>query len=100
QDRRLGRHRHDGLVPVRRNARVKTLAVSLATAATLLAFACAAQSQGVQDACMGDYQKLCSGTMPGGGRIAKCLVAHKDQLTDGCKSALVAEAAKQKAGGK
>ena len=35
-----------------------------------------------------------------GGRIAKCLVAHKDQLTDGCKSALVAEAAKQKAGGK
>ena len=81
---------------------MKTLALSLAAVATVLAFAGAAkaQSQGAQDACMGDYQKLCSGTMPGGGRIAKCLVAHKDQLTDGCKSALVAEAAKQKAGGK
>lgn len=81
---------------------MKTLASSLAAAATVLAFAASAQAQspGVQDACMGDYQKLCSGTMPGGGRIAKCLVAHKDQLTDGCKSALVAEAAKQKAGAK
>jgi len=81
---------------------MKTLALSLATAATVLAFAgiAQAQSQSTQDACMGDYQKLCSGTMPGGGRIGKCLVAHKDQLTDGCKSALLAEAAKQKAGGK
>jgi hypothetical protein len=81
---------------------MKTLALSLATAATVLAFAglAQAQSQGVQDACMGDYQKLCSGTMPGGGRIGKCLVAHKDQLTDGCKTALLAEAAKQKAAGK
>jgi hypothetical protein len=81
---------------------VRTLALSLATAATVLAFAgtVQAQSPGVQDACLGDYQKLCSGTMPGGGRIAKCLVAHKDQLTDGCKTALVAEAAKQKAAGK
>jgi hypothetical protein len=32
--------------------------------------------------------------------VAKCLVAHKDQLTDGCKTALQAEAAKQKTGSK
>ena len=79
---------------------MKTAAVSLIAATTLLAFTGIAQAQSAQDACMGDYQKLCSGTAPGGGRIAKCLVAHKDQLTDGCKTALQAEAAKQKAGGK
>jgi len=64
QDRGLRRHRHDGAsFPFRRNARVKTLALSLATVATVLAFAgtAQAQSQAVQDACMGDYQKLCSG---------------------------------------
>jgi hypothetical protein len=78
------------------------LALSLATVATVLAIAgpAQAQSQAAQDACMGDYQKLCSGTLPGGGRIGKCLVAHKDQLTDGCKTALLAEAAKQKTGAK
>ena len=80
---------------------MKTLALSLAVATVLaLAGAARAQSPGVQDACMGDYQKLCSGTLPGGGRIGKCLVAHKEQLTDGCKTDLLAEAAKQKAGGK
>jgi len=68
--------------------------------ATALAFAGApAWSQSAQDACTGDYQKLCSATIPGGGRVAKCLVAHKDELTDGCKTALRAEAAKRQAGG-
>jgi len=81
---------------------VKTVAVSLAAAVAILALArmTQAQSQSTQDACMGDYQKLCSGTLPGGGRIGKCLVAHKDQLTDGCKTALLEEAAKRQAGTK
>jgi len=81
---------------------VKAAAVSLAAAAAILAFAgiAQAQSQAAQEACMGDYQKLCSSTLPGGGRIGKCLAAHKDQLTDGCKTALLAEAARQKAAGK
>ena len=73
-------------------------ALSIAAAAAVLGLAGAAQAQSVQDACMGDYQKLCSSTLPGGGRIAKCLVAHKDALTDGCKTALQAEAAKRQAG--
>ena len=76
---------------------MKTL-LSIATAAAILGCVAAAQAQSVQDACMGDYQKLCTGTIPGGGRIAKCLVAHKDGLTDGCKTALLAEAAKRQAG--
>ncbi len=81
---------------------MKSVAVSLAAATAILAFAGAAhaQSQSTQDACMSDYQKLCSTTIPGGGRIGKCLAAHKDQLTSGCKTALLEEAAKQKTGSK
>ncbi len=75
----------------------------LSIAATVAMFglvgAAQAQSQSTRDACMADYQKLCSDTLPGGGRPAKCLVAHKDQLTDGCKTALQAEAAKRQAAG-
>jgi hypothetical protein len=78
-----------------------TRLIAAAVTVAALAFADApARSQSAQDACMGDYQKLCSATIPGGGRVAKCLVAHKDQLTDGCKTALQAEAAKQKTGSK
>ena len=74
--------------------------LSLAAGAAIFALAGVAQAQSpsAQDACMGDYQKLCSGTLPGGGRIAKCLVAHKDALTDRCKTALRAEAARRQAG--
>lgn len=79
---------------------MKLAALSLVAAAALLALAgiAQAQSQSTQDACMGDYQKLCSTTLPGGGRIGKCLAAHKDQLTDGCKTALLAEQARQNGG--
>jgi hypothetical protein len=75
--------------------------LSMMAAAAILGFVgtAQAQSQSTQDACMGDYHKLCSATIPGGGRVAKCLVTHKDELTDGCKTALQAEAAKRQAGG-
>ena len=80
--------------------RVAQLIAAATVAAAAFALAGApAQSQSAQDACMGDYQKLCSTTIPGGGRIAKCLVAHKDELTDGCKTALRDEAAKRQATG-
>ncbi len=79
---------------------MKTAALSIFAAAILGAVGAAqAQTKSVQDACMGDYQKLCSATIPGGGRVAKCLVAHKDELTDSCKTALRDEAAKRQAAG-
>jgi len=40
-------------------------------------------------ACGTDIQKLCTGVQPGGGRILACLKQHKDQVSDGCKQAVV-----------
>ncbi|MGA7806868.1 cysteine rich repeat-containing protein [Bradyrhizobium sp.] len=39
-------------------------------------------------ACKPDYDKYCSGTMPGGGRIIACLNKQYDQLGDACKKVL------------
>jgi len=40
-------------------------------------------------ACETDIQKLCTGVKPGGGRILVCLKQHKDQVSDGCKQAVM-----------
>jgi len=45
-------------------------------------------------ACMGDYQKHCAGTMPGGGRIIACLAKQSDKLSEACKK-VVADAQKK-----
>jgi hypothetical protein len=36
-------------------------------------------------ACKPDFEKLCSDTKPGGGRIMACLNKQYDQLSDDCK---------------
>ena len=41
-----------------------------------------------RSACMGDYQKYCKGTVPGGGRIIACLSKSSDKLTPECKKIL------------
>jgi hypothetical protein len=38
------------------------------------------------EACKGDAQKFCTGMQPGGGRIARCLQQHADDLSPGCKT--------------
>lgn len=38
--------------------------------------------------CMSDIERLCKGIEPGGGRILKCLKAHKKEMTVGCAQAL------------
>jgi Cysteine rich repeat len=39
-------------------------------------------------ACGQDYQKYCTGTAPGGGRVVACLNQHRDQLSVACKKAI------------
>ena len=40
-------------------------------------------------ACASDLQRLCAGVQPGGGRIIACLKQHKDEVSDGCKQAIL-----------
>jgi hypothetical protein len=42
----------------------------------------------VQEACKGDYEKLCAGVKRGGGRILSCLNSHRGELTTACQEAL------------
>ncbi|MEF3367003.1 cysteine rich repeat-containing protein [Methylocystis sp. 9N] len=42
----------------------------------------------VKEKCKSDYGKLCSGVMPGGGRILACFQAHIDEVTPDCRAAL------------
>ena len=61
----------------------------------MTAIVCAAMPAFAQDmtaeqrtACMGDYERYCKGTMPGGGRIIACL--NKNPISEGCKKVLAA----------
>ncbi|MGE5374079.1 MAG: cysteine rich repeat-containing protein [Bacteroidota bacterium] len=45
-------------------------------------------------ACAGDIQQFCQGVQQGGGRIVRCLVQNKQQLSPGCKIR-IAEVAEQ-----
>jgi hypothetical protein len=48
--------------------------------------------------CRGDYDRLCIGVTPGGGRILACLQAHSGQLSSACANAMPrAEALKDSA---
>jgi hypothetical protein len=43
-------------------------------------------AQAAQHPCMDDAKKLCPDVKPGQGRIAACLKAHEDHLSEGCKA--------------
>jgi Cysteine rich repeat len=68
------------------------LRITIASAALLLASGAQAQEMTAaqRNACMGDYQKFCKGTAPGGGRIIACLGKQSDQLTPACQKVLAA----------
>jgi hypothetical protein len=70
--------------------RLAAATVALLIAAASLTPAAAQQDQraALREACTADYQRLCVGVRPGGGRILKCLQDQSDKLSDGCKTAL------------
>jgi Cysteine rich repeat len=49
-----------------------------------------AQAADARTACAADVQKLCAGVPAGGGRVLACLKQHKDEVSDGCKRAILA----------
>ena len=38
--------------------------------------------------CRGDYDRLCTGVRPGGGRVLACLQNHANQLSTACGQAM------------
>jgi hypothetical protein len=48
------------------------------------------QVSAARQACAVDLQRYCAGVEPGGGRIVQCLQRNATQLSEGCRSALVA----------
>lgn len=52
---------------------------------------------GMRQACGPDIAKLCPNAQPGADR-RQCMTAHKDQLSDACKTAIAAMMARRQAG--
>ncbi len=57
---------------------------------TSAAQATSPQASDARTACAADVQKLCAGVPAGGGRVLACLKQHKDEVSDGCKQAILA----------
>ncbi|MGA7805148.1 hypothetical protein [Bradyrhizobium sp.] len=84
-----------------RDLRLAIAGVLAATIAATAAFAANAQDrQALRDACGGDMRAVCSGVLPGGGRIKQCMLDHFDQLSNGCKSAMKQAQARAQSPGK
>ena len=66
--------------------------LSLAVVAVAIGFSGSAIAQNLsaeqRSACKADYDKYCTGTMPGGGRIIACLNKQYGQLADACKKVI------------
>lgn len=57
-----------------------------------------AQAMALAQLCRADFDRLCPGVQPGGGRILACLQRHASELTPQCREAMPkAEALKSKA---
>jgi len=79
--------------------RLNTLGLAIVLAGSLAgaSFAQGGPGGGLREACGADMAKLCPDAQPGPGR-KQCMMAHKDQLSDACKSAIAAAMAARQAG--
>ena len=73
--------------------------LALASALSLAALVSAesgalAQQAAAMKYCRADFERLCPGVQPGGGRIIACLKEHKEEVSIGCGKALQAMKAK------
>ncbi|MDX2203630.1 MAG: cysteine rich repeat-containing protein [Hyphomicrobiaceae bacterium] len=65
-------------------ALLRTGLAALGILATATA-AVADDREAARKACVGDYKKFCSGVMPGGGRVKKCLADNLASLEPACR---------------
>jgi hypothetical protein len=65
----------------------------IAAALSLLAVPALAQDFTAEQraACKGDYEALCKGTIPGGGRVLACLRKNEGKLSAACKKIVEAQ---------
>jgi hypothetical protein len=70
--------------------RAHTVTVTVACSLAIFALAASAPGASAQKLafCKADAERLCPGEHPGGGRLAKCLKAHEDQVSIGCAKEL------------
>ena len=54
----------------------------------VVAFAQSNQIQQAMRYCRADMERLCPGVPPGGGRVLRCLKAHKMEMSVGCAMTL------------
>jgi hypothetical protein len=86
----------------KREGNMRIRHVAIVSGLSLVALMSAAPNALAQQAaamkyCKADYERLCPGVQPGGGRILGCLKAHKEEISIGCGKAL--QAMKAKMGG-
>jgi Cysteine rich repeat len=90
----------------RRSPPIFTLAAGLAAFAAIAPSVAGAQvstqmrseAMALMQICRADYDRLCSGVQPGGGRILACLQNHLNQLSTACAQSMPrAEALKNSA---
>jgi hypothetical protein len=46
------------------------------------------EAMALMQVCRGDYDRLCAGVLPGGGRVLACLQNHANQLSATCGQAM------------
>ena len=64
--------------------------VTVACSLALFSLATSAPSARAQAlaSCKADAERLCAGIHPGGGKLAKCLKAHENEVSIGCAKEL------------
>ena len=69
---------------------IRKLAAAAASAIALISLSTIAEAQMAEltKYCKPDVERLCTGVQPGGGRIVKCLKAHKMEVSVGCAKTL------------
>ena len=78
---------------------MRTRHLALASALSLAALVSTesgalAQQAAAMKYCRADFERLCPGVQPGGGRIIACLKEHKEEVSIGCGKAIQAMKAK------